>query len=91
MAFEQQSLSRAVLPDGSVIHVRPITPDDKARLCAAFERLSPTRVDHPEPGLAELTINLPEEILPDGELYAALRHVAAGHLRPAPVSRDPRP
>ena len=32
---------RAVLPDGGVVHVRPIEPDDKALLRAGFERLSP--------------------------------------------------
>jgi RimJ/RimL family protein N-acetyltransferase len=32
---------RAVLPDGGVIHVRPIEPEDKGLLRAGFERLSP--------------------------------------------------
>jgi GNAT superfamily N-acetyltransferase len=31
----------AVLPDGGVIHVRPIEPEDKGLLRAGFERLSP--------------------------------------------------
>jgi GNAT superfamily N-acetyltransferase len=32
---------RAVLPDGAVVHVRPIEPEDKELLRAGFERLSP--------------------------------------------------
>lgn len=58
---------------------------DNRAVIDLLERLGPTRVDHPEAGLAELTIDLPDETLPDGELYAALRHVAAGDLRPAPA------
>lgn len=35
------AITRAILGDGSAVHVRPIAPDDKQLLSQAFERLSP--------------------------------------------------
>ena len=51
---------------------------DNTSVIDLLRRLGQTRTDHPEPGLAELTIELPDELSPDSDLYAALRHVAAG-------------
>lgn len=40
-AVQQLAIERAVLRDGSTIHVRSIEPGDHERLRRAFERLSP--------------------------------------------------
>lgn len=53
---------------------------DNADVIDLLGRLGSTRVDHPEPGLAELTIDLPDELTSDSELYAALRHAASGRM-----------
>jgi RimJ/RimL family protein N-acetyltransferase len=50
---------------------------DNAEVIDLLRRLGETRVDHPEPGLAELTIELPEIPTPDSALRAALRAAAA--------------
>ncbi len=48
-----------------------------------LSRLGSTRMDHPEPGLVELTIELPEELSTDSDLYSALRHLATGRIEAA--------
>jgi GNAT superfamily N-acetyltransferase len=48
-----------------------------------LSRLGSSRMDHPEPGLVELTIELPDELSTDSELYAALRHLATGRIEGA--------
>ena len=53
---------------------------DNAQVIDLLSRLGSTRINHPEPGLAELTIGLPDQLSSDSELYAALRHVAAGRI-----------
>jgi acetyltransferase len=53
---------------------------DNAAVIDLLGRLGSTRVDHPEPGLAELTIDLPGNLTSDSDLYAALRHVATGRV-----------
>lgn len=56
---------------------------DNAGVIDLLSRLGSTRIDHPEPGLAELSIELPEHGSSDGELYATLRHFAAGRIEAA--------
>jgi RimJ/RimL family protein N-acetyltransferase len=53
---------------------------DNANVIDLLSRLGSTRVDHPEPGLAELSIDLPDRLTSDSELYAALRHAATGRV-----------
>lgn len=60
---------------------RTICMTDNADVIDLLSRLGSTRLDHPEPGLAELTIDLPDRLSTDSELYAALRHVAAGRMQ----------
>ena len=54
---------RAVLRYGSVVHIRPIGPGDRALLQVGFEQLSDEsryrRFLHP---VAELTIDLPDRM-----------------------------
>jgi RimJ/RimL family protein N-acetyltransferase len=53
---------------------------DNADVIDLLGRLGATHVAHPDPGLAELTIDLPDRLTSDSELYAALRHAAAGRI-----------
>jgi RimJ/RimL family protein N-acetyltransferase len=54
---------------------------DNNEVIDLLRRLGRTRVDHPEPGLAEVTIELREPPTPDSALRAALRAAAAQKLR----------
>jgi acetyltransferase len=56
---------------------------DNTSVIDLLSRVGSTRVTHPEPGLAELSIQLPDHLSTDGELYATLRHFAAGRVRAA--------
>ena len=53
---------------------------DNAEVIDLLHRLGTAREDHSEPGLVELTIDLPEKVLPAGELRAALRAAASRKL-----------
>jgi acetyltransferase len=53
---------------------------DNADVIDLLSRLGSTRVDHPEPGLAELSIDLPDKLTSDSEVCAALRHAATGRV-----------
>jgi RimJ/RimL family protein N-acetyltransferase len=55
---------------------------DNADVIDLLSRLGSTRVEHPDAGLAELTIDLPDRLTSDSDLYAALRHAAAGRIEP---------
>ena len=56
---------------------------DNRSVIDLLRRLGSARMDRPEPGQIELTIELPEEPMPDGELYSALRPFAAGRIEAA--------
>jgi GNAT superfamily N-acetyltransferase len=43
-AFDAGFTANAVLRDGTAIRIRPLRPDDKERLRAAFDRLSPSTI-----------------------------------------------
>jgi GNAT superfamily N-acetyltransferase len=60
---------------------------DNAEVLDLLGRLGTTRVDHPEPGLAELDIDLPTAGMTVDELHAALRHAAAGAVQVQPPGR----
>ena len=66
-----------------VRHFLAICLSDNADVIDLLSRLGSTRVDHPEPGLVELTIDLPDRLSTDSELYSALRHAAAGRIESA--------
>ena len=66
-----------------VRHFLAICLSDNADVIDLLSRLGSTRVDHPEPGLVELTIDLPDQLSTDSELYSALRHAAARRIEPA--------
>jgi RimJ/RimL family protein N-acetyltransferase len=50
--------------DAGVRRFRAICLSDNAAVIDLLSRLGSTRVDHPEPGLAELTIDLPDRLRP---------------------------
>lgn len=67
---------------------------DNREVIDLLRRLGTTRTDHPEPGLAELTVELPAEGLAAQELRVALRQAAAGNVELRPrqsIGRDPMP
>jgi GNAT superfamily N-acetyltransferase len=57
---------------------------DNAEVLDLLRRLGRTRVDHPGPGLAEVTIELRETPAPDSELRDTLRAAAAEKVRVLP-------
>lgn len=53
---------------------------ENAAVIDLLERLGSARLGHPEPGLTELTIELPQETMSTDRLHRALREVAAGNV-----------
>jgi RimJ/RimL family protein N-acetyltransferase len=82
-------IGRAVLPDGLVVHIRPIGPDDKQLLRSGFERLSEEsryrRFLHPVKRLSEHDLTYFTEI--DHENHEALVALGPNGSEPIGVAR----